>query len=228
MLVVVVHVRHMRMLVPEPAVAVPVGMRLAGRIVGCVAVPMMLVVDMRMCMLHGLMHVLMIVRFGDVQPHTGAHQQARRSQLQGQRLMQECDCRHRSHKRRRRKIGARARGAEIPQRQDEKHEADPIAGEPDQACERRRRRARKRLADRDRKGKIERAGNQSLQFDDLQGIGKGDLARQIVVETPGDTCADNASGPARPCQLGRPVQASTRAPATRQAMPNAMRRSKFS
>jgi hypothetical protein len=93
--------------------------------------------------------------------HTRAHQQTRRSQLQGQRLMQECDCRHRSHKRRRRKVGARTGGAEIPQRQDEKHETDPIAREPDQACERRRRCARKQPADRDGKDKIERAGDEA-------------------------------------------------------------------
>ncbi len=54
-----------------------------------------LVVNMRVCMLRWLMHMSMLVVLGKVEPHARGHQQACCEQLNGQRLAQKherCYC----------------------------------------------------------------------------------------------------------------------------------------
>lgn len=68
MAVCVVHVGHMRMLVHEPLVSMPVRMGLAGRIVWAVTVLMVRIVHMRVTVLQGLMDVFVLMILGQVQP----------------------------------------------------------------------------------------------------------------------------------------------------------------
>ena len=72
-------------------------------------------------------------------------------------------------------------------------------------------------------------GLQAFQFNDLQRVGEQPFFGQLIVEPPANIRATAmASGPIRPCSEGCPIDKSTTAPATRQTMPMAMRRSKFS
>ena len=72
MAVRVVHVGQVRMRVPFRLMAVPVGVRLARWITGCVCVLVMSVVRMGMGMLPSLVFVLVVVAFGKVQPDAQA------------------------------------------------------------------------------------------------------------------------------------------------------------
>ena len=91
MAVRVVHVRHMRMLVHEPLVAMPVRMGLAGRIVRAMRVLMVRIVHMRVTVLQGLMDVFVLMVLGQVQPDPEAHEQAGDQELDGDGLAQKQD-----------------------------------------------------------------------------------------------------------------------------------------
>ena len=72
-------VREVRMPVRYRLVLVLVGMRLRVMRLDVIPregmrVPMMLIVDVRMRMLERVMRVLVLMVFGQVQPHTGCHQ----------------------------------------------------------------------------------------------------------------------------------------------------------
>jgi hypothetical protein len=75
------HVRGMRVPVLQSLVPVGMGVRLAGRIIGGVDVLVVLVMHVRMRMLHRLMHMLVLVVLGEMQPDTDGHQQAGDKQL---------------------------------------------------------------------------------------------------------------------------------------------------
>ena len=125
----VVHVRHMRMLVYEPLVAMPVRMGLAGRIVLAVAVLMVCIVHMRVAVLQGLMDVFVLMILGQVQPEPEAHEQAGDQELECDGLAHKQDGHDGSDERCGREIGSRARGAEMAQRHDEERKADAITEE---------------------------------------------------------------------------------------------------
>ena len=74
----------MRML--EPTMLVHVGMRLPRRIGGAVRVPAMLVVNVSMCMRHGIVRMLVFVVLAHMQPHTKRHERAGHDQLHRHRL----------------------------------------------------------------------------------------------------------------------------------------------
>ena len=61
----------------------------------------------------------------------------------------------------------------------------------DDAGENDRREVRQWRADRQADDKIERARGQAFELDDVQRIGQGDLAGQIIVETPCQTGPDD-------------------------------------
>jgi hypothetical protein len=54
---------------------------LAGRIIWLVTVPMRFVVDVRVRMGLGTMNMLVLVSFGDMQPHAHRHERTRHDQL---------------------------------------------------------------------------------------------------------------------------------------------------
>ncbi len=76
--VLVMHVGDMRVRMAQAAMLVRMRMRLAGRVAGLVRVPMMLVMHVGVRMGGRLVHVLMLVVFGQMQPHADRHQHARR------------------------------------------------------------------------------------------------------------------------------------------------------
>lgn len=132
MLMPVVQVGVMRVAVGERRVAVPMGMRLAGRIIGPVFMLMMFVMDMAMGMLHRFMRMFVVVGFHEMQIKPEAHQHSGNAKAGAERIAQQRHRQQRSGKRRRREIGAGAGSAEIAQTQDEQHQTDAIAEKADQ------------------------------------------------------------------------------------------------
>src|SRR5437764_14198732 len=70
----VVDVRVVRVAVPQRLVAVRVAVRLAGRVVGAVFVPVVFVVDVPVVVFQRLVLVFVLVPLGQVQPHPETHQ----------------------------------------------------------------------------------------------------------------------------------------------------------
>jgi hypothetical protein len=97
----VMHVREVRMLVPQPVMPMGMGMRLPRRIIGRVLMSMVLIMHVGVRMFHWLMNMFMLVMLGQVQPHADTHQQSCRKKLNGHRLAQEDYSRERAQKRRR-------------------------------------------------------------------------------------------------------------------------------
>lgn len=116
MRVAVVQVGIVRVAVDEPRVPVPVRVRLARRIVGAVRVPVVLVMHVRVLVLHRLVHMLVLVPLGEMEPDAEAHEPAGGEQLQRQRLAEGGDREERPDERCRREVGAGApsRGAAAP------------------------------------------------------------------------------------------------------------------
>ncbi len=74
MAMTVMEVREVRMAMREPSVAVAMGMWLSRRVVRCVCMLVMRVMDMSVLVLHRLMLVLMLVPLDETQVEADAHE----------------------------------------------------------------------------------------------------------------------------------------------------------
>ena len=200
----VMHVGRMRLDMPDRSVRVHMGVRLARRISGKVRVLVVLVMHMGMRMRHRLVHMLVRVAFGEVQPDANSHERARCDEREADRLCQRDHCRDRPQERRGREIGPRARSTEMAKRNDIKRETHAITEKPDQGREQDCGGAGQRSAGAKPDREIDRSRDQALPLDDLQRIRERDLAREIVVETPGDAGTDNCERPKDARKGGRP------------------------
>ena len=175
--VLVVHVGHVRVGVPQSPVLMGMGVRLAWGIFGSVGMLMMLVVHVRVRVPHRLVGVLVLMAFREVQPNAHAHQAASHQQLNGDGFAKSSDRNHRAKEWSGREIGAGARRSEMSKRDDEQREADAIAEKADDARQQSIKSARHRSSGPKPKCETDRTGNQSLQFNNLQGIGQRNLPR---------------------------------------------------
>jgi len=149
MAVPVMQIGVMRVLVHERHMAMPVRVRLAGRIAGHVRMLMVSVMRMAVLVLEGFVHVLVLMRLGEMQIESDRHQKTRNNELQRHGFAEPRDRDERADERRRREIGAGARGPEMAQSEHEQDEADAVADKADQG----------RAADRGRRRKL-RTGNE--------------------------------------------------------------------
>ena len=67
------HVGHMRMLVTQAHMSMPMGVGLAGRILRAVLMSMVRVMNMAVGMFQGHMLMLVFVHFGEMQPDAYRH-----------------------------------------------------------------------------------------------------------------------------------------------------------
>ena len=192
------HVRHMRMLVTQPHMAMPMGMGLAWRVVRAVRVMMVCVVDMAVRVLRGRMFMLVFMDLSEMKPDAQGHQYPSRDELRRDRFMQDDHGDDRAQKWSRREVRARARRAEVTERKHEQRDADAVAEKADETGDEERCKIRHRSSAPDAEQKIGRAGNQAFYFDDLQWIGERDFAGEIIVEAPGYTCSGNGERPKHP------------------------------
>ena len=132
----VVHVGQMRMLVRQPFMLMPMGMRLSGRVARSVRVLVVEVVQVRMVVRHWLVHVFVFMNLRQVKPHAKPHQAAGDDQLQAYRLTEKHDRSDRAHERRRREICPGPSRPQPAQRHDKQRQAHPVAQKADEACPR--------------------------------------------------------------------------------------------
>ena len=78
------------------------------------AMPVMLVMPMRVLVRHRLVCVHVCVPFGEMKIDTQRHQRPRYCKLRRDRFARNDDRKHRTEERCDGKIGARARGAQVP------------------------------------------------------------------------------------------------------------------
>ena len=136
-MVLVMRVGHMRVPVLESAMLVRMRVRLPRRIVGAMHVLMMRVMNVGMRVREHLMVVLMLMIFGEMQPHANRHEGAGNKEADRGWLPESDDRHHRAEERRGREIGASTGRAEVAKRQHEQREAHPIAEEADHARDQR-------------------------------------------------------------------------------------------
>jgi hypothetical protein len=75
-MMLVVHVWHVRVPVLEPAMLVRMGVGLPRRVIGAMRMPVMRVMYVRVRMREHIVLMLMLVIFGEMQPHPNCHQGA--------------------------------------------------------------------------------------------------------------------------------------------------------
>lgn len=80
-------IRIMRVFVAERRVAVPMRMRLGHRAVMDMAV--VVVMAVKMIVLDGIVHMIMFVAFGQMQPQADPHQESRSQERDGRRLAKD-------------------------------------------------------------------------------------------------------------------------------------------
>src|SRR5579864_489893 len=129
--VAMVQIRIVRVRMHDRPVTVRVGVRLAYRVAGLVLMLVVRVMDMAVLVREGGVSVLVLVALRKMEINAGRDQHPGDAQPRGDGLAEEGDGEPRADERRGRKIGPGPRGAEMPQRQHEQHEAQPIAEKPD-------------------------------------------------------------------------------------------------
>src|SRR4029079_7094550 len=143
---------------------------------------------------HGLVDMLMLVAFREVKPNTQPHEGPGHEELDGDRFSKSQNGNGRTQKWSGREIRSGARRAEMPKRDNEQREAYAVAKKTDDARKQSIRRAGQRSTGPKPKRNTDGSGNQALELDNLQRIGKRYLSRQIVVEAPHDAGADYGNG----------------------------------
>ena len=159
-------------------------MRFPIRIVRHVLMLVMSVMHVAMLVLERLMQMLVVVRLGKMQIHANPHEQCRASQIKCGHLAEQRERKGRADKGSCGKVSAGACNSQVPQAQHKEHQAYPVAEEADrgrggECCG-----SRQRSTTSERQREIDGAGSQSLDHGNLQRIGRAELAREIVVDTP--------------------------------------------
>ena len=90
------------------------------------------IVDVLMRVLIGFMRVQVTMPLGEMQPHAHSHQRTGDQQLGCYRLLQHQNTQQRAEERRHREVGSCSRCAQVPQHDDEQHQAGAVAEEAQQ------------------------------------------------------------------------------------------------
>ena len=122
MLVNMVHVRRMRMGVAHRAMLMEVRVRLARRVERAVRMLMMLIVHMRVRVRHRLVSVFMLVPFGEMQPYSRRHENARDDELRRNRLAEHHNRNRAAEKRRGGEVCAGAGRSKVTQGHNEQRQ----------------------------------------------------------------------------------------------------------
>src|SRR5262245_6803784 len=182
----VMHVGRMRMGMPQHAVSMPMRVRLAWRIIRRVCMLVVCIVYMRMRMFGRLMDMVVLMALGDMEPNTHTHQDSGDEKPDADIFAKRDHRNHRANKWRGRKISARPRSSEITKGEDIKGKTEPISQEPGYAREQGSERQGNRSTGPNSYGDVDGSRDEPLEFDDLQRVGERNLAREIVVEAPGN------------------------------------------
>src|SRR6266536_3908833 len=124
-------VRKVRVAMREGFVPMAMRVRFGAVPIEIVRVPMVVVMPMRMEVVDGVVQMLVLVDFGHMQPDANGHQRRCNAELQCDGVTTHEDCQHRAEERSDREIRTGACRAELPKRDDEQREAEPIAQKAD-------------------------------------------------------------------------------------------------
>ena len=113
MLVPVVQVRVVRVRVCKMLVTMPVGVRLARRVIRSVCVLVVLVVGVQMFVLHRFVMVLVLVTLGQVEPDAKAHEHGGDSEANRHPVAQHQNSNQRPNERRDGKVSSSACRAKV-------------------------------------------------------------------------------------------------------------------
>ena len=131
----------------------------------------------------GVVRVLVAVLLAQVQPRPDGHQRAGDEQLPGHRVT-ERDGQDGAEERGDREVRAGARGADVPQPDDEQHEAQPVGDEAEDQRGAGGAQRRELRAEHEREDEVRRTGDRALDRDEPGRVRQRDLAGQVVVERP--------------------------------------------
>src|SRR4249920_1888174 len=88
-----------------------------------------------------------------------------------------------------------SRGPQMPQSENEKNKTQAIAEKTYHTCDQEKRTCRQARAGPQTKRQVEWTSDQAFQLDDLERVGERHLAREVVVEPPGNTGSGNGERP---------------------------------
>ena len=144
-------VGEVRVTMREGFVPMAMRMRFGAVPLEIVRVPMVVVMPMRMDVVDGVVQMLVLVDFGHMQPDANGHQPRRNAELQCDGVTTHEDCQRRAEERSDREIRAGPGRSELPKRDDEQREAEPIAQKADGGGLRDQGTGRKRISQARRK-----------------------------------------------------------------------------
>src|SRR5512132_4190008 len=170
----------MRVPVHDRIVYVPMGMRLINRIKQRVTVVLIvhvsvLVLDFFVLVLM-LMLMLMLMPLSQMQPYAQGHQRCGNCQIDCERLAEEENRDRHADERGCRIVCARARGSDVPQRQNEQHQAKAVTDRADESGNHECPVVGNVDTLPQGEQKVDGAGDQTLHHRDLHGISEGNLA----------------------------------------------------
>lgn len=176
----------MRVTVHQPRMRMKMGMRLARRIGRPVRMLVVRIVTMAMLMHHRFVHMLMRMMLGEMEEEAETHQHGRSDKGERDRIAEDREAQSRAKERGRGEIGAGARRPQMAQRQNEEREAGAIAEKAEDTGGEERRRRGPGAAPERGEAEIDAARREPFHHRDIQRIGARKLARQIVVDRPGE------------------------------------------
>src|SRR6266702_5571535 len=130
------------------------------------------------------MNMLVLVSFGHMQPHANGHESTCDDELISDGFIQSGYGHESTEKRSRRKICGRSSSSQMPQREHIQCKANSVAQETNERRHKARHEAGQRSSRRKAQQQIDRTGYNLFERHDLQRIGKRNLSRQIIVQSP--------------------------------------------
>jgi len=179
----------MRVLVQHRLVAVHVAVRFLRR--PFMFMLMMHIVHMAVLVLEFIVNMFMLVSFGKMEPQANCHENAGSDQPQCHCIAEHEDRKRRADEGRHREICTCPGRSEVAKPQHKENDADPDTKQPDDGSRHRQRGRDCWRAEVNGQPGVHRTGHQTLHRCDLNGVGSRELARQFVVDAPGEAGTGN-------------------------------------
>ncbi len=210
MIMAVVKVRVVRMPVPKPFMPVPVRVRFDHRPI--VDVLVVIVMDVPMLVLDRVVRMFVNVSLGEMKPEAERHKHAGGDQLSCDGLAQQGDRDNRAEEGSQREIGSSPGAAEVAQRQDKQHKADPDADKTQRAAPPDGADGRQAGAEKQREGQVDASSHDA--FDERDDHGSADESLRVrLLSTPHARHAVAMSNPPASKRIPRPRHDRMTAPA---------------
>lgn len=182
-----VDVGVVRVTVDELGMLVRMRVWLVRRYPRTVLVPVVLVVGVAVPVPRGLMHVIVLVSLGQMQPESHAHQRRRSQKPPGHCFPKEQQSGTRPDEGRKGEVGAGARGTERSHCQHKANEAHPVPHEAHGQSPAEGRSRGQRATQYEPKPQVHGARHEPFEPGDLDWIACRDSLREVAVNRPPET-----------------------------------------